>query len=433
MTGLLFTCGLQFSDWSAAYRLFARERVDPDALFDVVRTQALPLLPASEPLCLALDDTLLPKSGSHIHGVSYRRDPLGPKFRTNLIRAQRFLQFSLAVPDPGQPGLARMLPVDFHHAPTPAKPRRNASPEEQAAYRQARKQSNLVQLAVERLHRMAARTAGRSLLLLVDGGYTNRTLFRALSDSVAVIGRIRKDAKLYFPAPALAPGQRGRTRRYGLLAPTPEQLRQDQQVPWCTVRAFAAGRYHDFHVKALDGLLWRSAGYHRPLRLVVIAPLAYRPCRNSRVLYRQPAFLICSDRLLDLPTLIQRYIWRWEIEVNHREEKTLLGVGQAQVRGPASTNAVPAFIAACYAMLLLAALRLARTHHLPDLLPPPKWNRKARLRPSTPQLINLLRSELWARALGQTNFSGFTDSHCAVAKPAQLPGALNSAVLYAVA
>jgi hypothetical protein len=60
------------------------------------------------------------------------------------------------------------------------------------------------------------------------------------------------------------------------------------------------------------------------------------------LLYRQPAFLICSDPQLELTQIVQNYIWRWDIEVNFREEKTLLGVGQAQVRHAASTQAVPA-------------------------------------------------------------------------------------------
>lgn len=433
VTGLLSTCGLQFSDWSAAYRLFARERVHPDALFRVARREAIQLLPPADPrVCLALDDTLLHKTGTHIHGVAYRRDPLGPKFQTNLVRAQRFIQFSLAVPDLEHPGLARMVPIDFHHAPTPAKPRRNATAEEHAAYSLARKQTNLVSVAVSRLAQISADMPDRSLLLLIDGGYTNRTMLRGLPANVEAVGRIRKDAQLYWPAPAVR-SPRGRTRRYGELAPTPEQLQKDDRIPWQTVRVFAAGRDHDFRVKTLDGLLWRSAGYTRLLRLVVIAPLAYRPCKNSRVLYRQPAFLISTDRSLDLATLVQRYVWRWEIEVNHREEKSLLGVGQAQVRGPISTDTVPAFIAACYAMLLLAALRLARSHRLPDLLPPPRWRRKSRLRPSTQQLINLLRSELWARALGLPNFSGFANIESDAPTTLQSPRALTSAVLYAVA
>jgi len=39
--------------------------------------------------------------------------------------------------------------------------------------------------------------------------------------------------------------------------------------------------------------------------------------------------LICTDPDLALEDLLQQYIWRWDIEVNHRDEKTILGVGQA--------------------------------------------------------------------------------------------------------
>jgi len=42
------------------------------------------------PLVVALDDTLVRKSGPHIFGVGYKRDPLGPAFQTNLVRGQRF-------------------------------------------------------------------------------------------------------------------------------------------------------------------------------------------------------------------------------------------------------------------------------------------------------------------------------------------------------
>lgn len=432
MTGVLSTCGLQFSDWSAAYRLFSRQRLRPDNLFAVVGRNACELIPPDQPLTLALDDTLLPKTGTHIPGVAYRRDPLGPKFQTNLIRAQRFVQFSLAVPDPQRPGACRGVPIDFHHAPTPAKPRPNATADQWVAYREARRKGNLVQQALDRLRQIVSST-GRPVRLLVDGGYTNHTLFRGLPEGVHVIGRIRKDAKLYFPAPPPRAGQPGRTRRYGDLAPTPEQLQRDAAVPWQSVRVFAAGRHHDFRVKTIDGLLWRSAGYQHRLRLVVIAPLAYRPTQKSRLLYRQPAFLICTDPSLDLATLIQHYVWRWEIEVNHREEKTVLGVGQAQVRQPDSASAVPAFIVACYSMLLLAALRLARDHNLPDLLPPPKWGHHSPPRPSTQQLINLLRSELWGRALGLSNFFGFAHQPTSPATSPQSPAAVRGAVLYAVA
>ena len=78
----------------------------------------------NKPLVLAMDDSLLRKTGTRIHGVSYRREPLGPAFQVNFVRGQRFVQLSAALPQ-GAAGAARMVPIDFVHAPTPLKPSYN--------------------------------------------------------------------------------------------------------------------------------------------------------------------------------------------------------------------------------------------------------------------------------------------------------------------
>ena len=75
--------------------------------------------------------------------------------------------------------------------------------------------------------------------------------------------------------------------------------------------------------------MWRTAGVAQVLQLIVIAPLAYRLRKGSRLLYRDPGFLICTDPDLHPRDIIEAYFQRWDIEVNFREEKTLLGVGQA--------------------------------------------------------------------------------------------------------
>jgi hypothetical protein len=129
ITGMISTCGQQFSDWSATYRLFERERIDIKQLFDVSRQCVTEILPAERPFVALMDDTLLKKSGRRIPGTSYRRDPLGPKFQTNLIWAQRFLQISAAVPDDasGLPSRARAIPIELVHCPTPRKPSKKAT------------------------------------------------------------------------------------------------------------------------------------------------------------------------------------------------------------------------------------------------------------------------------------------------------------------
>src|SRR5262249_29276455 len=268
--------------------------------------------------------------------------------------------------------------------------------------------------------------AGRRTILLSDARFTTHRFMSGLPSDATLIGRIRKDAKLFYP-PTEQPAV-GRRRCYGEPAPTPEQIRQDETRAWQQIRVHAAGADHVCRVKVVDPLLWQPAGAHRFLRLVVIAPLAYRPRKGSRIRYRDPAFLICTDPTLPVEQIVQYYFWRWDIEVNFRDEKTLLGVGQAQVHHANSCQSVPAFQVAAYSMLLLAAGRI----HDSDLLPLPKW--RARLKPervSTQRLLQSLRFEVWGRGLGVGNFTGFSCNSTPAENPEKLLGSLPSAVLYA--
>ena len=248
---------------------------------------------------------------------------------------------------------------------------------------------------------MKSTFAGRSVILLSDARFTTQRFLKGLPKDLILVGRLRKDAKLfYLPEQQQANGRR---RCYGTPAPTSEQIRKDESHPWLEIRAPAAGADHTCRIKVVDQLRWRPAGGERILRLVVIAPLAYRPRKGSRLRYRDPAFLICTDPALPPEQIVQHYFRRWDIEVNFRDQKTLLGVGQAQVHNPNSCQSVPALQVASYALLLLAA-----THLQPaEFLPPPKWRaRHCPERVSTQRLLRHLRAELWGRGLGLTTFSG---------------------------
>jgi hypothetical protein len=404
VTGLLSTCGRQFGDWSADYRLYSQSRVDPAALFGVVRRGVQAQLPANAPLVVAMDDSLLRKRGRKIAGTAWRRDPLSPRFALNWVWGQRVLQLSAALPL-DQTGRARLLPIDFVQAPTATRPRKNASSEAWPAYRRQQKELNLNVQALRRVavlrRQIEAEAPERRLWLTIDGRFTNRTLLRGLPADVTAIGRIRADAKLHRRPTATARSpQGGRPRYYGLRLPTPEQIRQDESVPWQTVRAYAAGRTHDFRLKTAGPLRWRAAGGTRDLRLIVIAPLAYRLTQAGKLLYRRPAYLICTDPSLPLEQVLQAYLWRWEIEVNLRDEKTVLGVGQAQVRQLHAVQNVPATAVAAYALLLLAAARAYGPAGQPDQLPLPAWRRRQPpTRATTVRLINQLRCELWGHAI----------------------------------
>jgi hypothetical protein len=434
VTGLLTTCGAQFRDWTASYRLFSHDRLPAPTLFSVARRAVLETLPPAAPVCAFLDDTLLRRAGLHTPGVGWRRDPLGPRFQTNFVRAQRFLQTSLALPTAD--GGGRLIPVAFRHAPTPAKPGQQAPPAEQKVYRAQVRAARLSQRAAEQIQELRAAldadpaSASRRLLVAFDGGYTNRTVLKHLPHHTTAIGRLRQDAHLLFCPPPDAHQPRGRRRRYGLPAPTPEQVRTDDAL-WETLSLPHHGATLQLRYKHRTGLMWRAAGAHQVLQLIVIAPVAYRLRQGSKLLYRRPAFLLCTDPHLDPRVVIETYIQRWDIEVNFRDQKTLLGVGQAQIRHPQSVEAAPALSVAAYALLLLATER-AFAHSRQPLLPRPKWRPAAPpARLSTQQAIRQLRAEVWGRGLGLDNFSGFATTPAPNTKPEKFILPLASAVCYA--
>jgi hypothetical protein len=265
---------------------------------------------------------------------------------------------------------------------------------------------------------------------VVDGRFTNGTVFKQLPPRTVLIGRIRKDTKLYYLPRSDDQPPLGRRRLYGKRAPTPEALRQDSSREWELLKVWAAGKEHCFKIKTLAPLLWRPATANHKLRLIVIAPLAYRPRKGSRLLYRQPAYLICSDTDISVQQALQAYVWRWDIEVNFRDEKSLLGVGQAQVRNEASVEKVPQLLVIAYAILLLAAHRAFATVPLAQIIPPPKWRpQRKSSRHSTQELINQLRGELWGKALGVDNSYDFLNAMNTNTKPQKIEPLLTAAVL----
>jgi len=435
VTGLLTTSGSQFQDWSSAYWLFSQDRLPMPDIFSVVRRGVADQLPPDAPFRAVLDDSLLRRSGLRTPGVAWRRDPLGPRFQTNFVRGQRFLQVSAAMP--GKDGNFRLAPIAFVHTPTPQKPKRNASAETVAQYRLDARDSRLCLRATQQMIRLRESLdqdpggKDRPLILAFDGGYTNSTVLRSIPPHTICIGRIRKDAHLYFtPDPSLMKA-RGRRLRYGASAPTPDQFRTDESEPWQTMAFTHSGVAHQLRYKLRRNMMWRTAGVGQTLQLLIIAPLAYRPRKGSKLLYRHPACLICTDPELDARQIIEAYFQRWDIEVNFRDEKTLLGVGQAQVRSEASVESAPALTVAAYGMLLVSAQR-AFGNSDEGMLPQPKWAASSKgPRISTQQLIHQLRAEVWGRGLGFDSFSGFESILPADSKPEKCSFPLASPVFYA--
>jgi len=117
--------------------------------------------------------------------------------------------------------------------------------------------------------------------------------------------------------------------------------------------------------------------------------------------------------------------------VNFRDQKTLLGVGQAQVRTKTSVESAPALTVAAYGMLLVAG-QLAFGNAKAGLLPQPKWAASSTgARTSTQQVLHQLRAEVWGHCPGIDSFSGFASNLPTDSKPGKCSFPLASAVCYA--
>lgn len=380
-------------DWSADYRLFSRSGWKAETLFDPVIEHYLAHY-RDGPIAVALDDTKLRKTGRKIESVSWQRDPMSPPFRVNFMLGLRFLQASLLFPHYREGDFsARGFPIQFQEAPSVKKPGKRASDEQVEQYRQARKTSNLStqtrQLIVQLRVRLDDHNAQqRPLLAVLDGSFCNRTLFKNPPERVVLLARCRKDARLCWPAPN--PGR----RKYDARIFTPEDVRQNEQIEWQIARIHFGGEWRSIRYKELNGILWKRGAGTRSLRLIVVAPQPYKPSPHARTYYRQPGYLLCTDNTLEASQLIQPYFDRWQIEVNHRDEKSILGVGQAQVRSSQSVPRHPAFAVASYSLLLLAAWLEFGPGRSEQFVRPPKW-RKNTNRPSLLDLITLLRQEAY--------------------------------------
>lgn len=427
ITGILSACGRQHEDWTADYRFYSEERVVPEALFGEVRQYLCKR--DQGPVVVAMDETHIRKQGKKIFGVKFTRDPLSPPFHTNLITAQRCLQVSMAMC--GQDGEARMVPVDWLHAPMPKKPGKKGDDQARAEYRQAAKAARIAQLGAQRLSHMRDwmdqhGASHRRLWAVVDGSFTNGPMFKALPHNTTVIGRIRSDAKLHY-LPEEQP-EKGRKRVYGERAPTPEELRKNDQYPWQDIEVFYAGKKRSLRAKRLGPLRWSAAGQHHDLQMVVIAPTPYQNTKDGKTYYRNPAYLICNDPHARIEDVVQYYLWRWDIEVNFRDEKTILGIGQAKVRTQKSVQNATALPVAAYALLLIAHDSCLRKDQNIHHLPAPKWQTKQPRRATTMNLIKNLRHEMWAQSL---HFSDFVYQSPANTKPEKCPIDLKSAILHA--
>lgn len=391
----------------ADYKFYSERNWEPDNLFYSILGESVKYVPGNY-ITVGVDDTRLPKTGKKIPYANWGRDPMSPPFQTNLTWGLRELHFSIILPLYGSkpqttddtqkktsgsnelPTPPRAIPIDWINSPSVKRPGKKASAEQIKEYKKLTKIHNLSILTVEKTRALRDKLdklglKEKILISVGDSSFCNKICMSADIERVIQVARCRKDAKLCFLAPADS------RRFYDVKTFTPASVIKDDKIPWQTSTFFFGGEWRELQFKEVRNVLWRNGTKRKLLRLIVMAPTPY--WKGGKKNYRDPAFLLATDNQVSVEILIQAYIDRWQMEYCHRDAKSVLGVGEAQVRNEKSVVKQPAFHVAVYSAIMLAGVMAYNDLPHPDFGQRPKWRKRPR-RLTLRALVGLLRGYL---------------------------------------
>ncbi len=282
-----------------------------------VAAQLLGLLLRSVPLpdraLVVIDDSPTKRYGPKVEGAAIHRNPTPGPADQKYLYGHIWVTLSLALRHPRWGPLALPLRAMLYvRAQTVA-----ALP----ACRRWRFRTKLV-LAAELVVWAAGllKRAGKTLQVVVDGGYTKRPFLRpVLRAGVVVVGRLRKDAALRNLPPPVKKGQRrrrGRPRRYGKNRISLAK-RAGQRRGWQTVECVL---YNKQTTKTCKTFLATYAPAGGRIRVVLV--------KES---HGWLAFF-ATDTQATARQILETFADRATIEQDFHDIKEVWGAGQQQVR-----------------------------------------------------------------------------------------------------
>lgn len=324
ITGMLSAAGLA-GIWhhSRAHWFFTHARWCADTLGLAVLTLTTQrLVPAGDPLLIAVDDTLFHRTGRKIHATGWHHDGAAKGPRKNKVAwGNNWVIAALVVTLPFTTRPVA-LPVAFTLWTA-------GGPTKQV-------------LACQLLTRIAAACPGRRIHLVADAHYAgadgapgaadgaNRR--RGLPAGVDLTSRLRANAKLHAIATP-TPGKGGRPKRIGAPLGTPQDLAATTTWTTTTVTRYART---DTVELADTRCLWYGAYRSREVRVILVRD----PGSKAKTGY--DLALITTDLTSPATDIVARYAARWSIEVAIEDAKQITGAGQAHNRTPtAVTRTVP--------------------------------------------------------------------------------------------
>jgi hypothetical protein len=391
ITQALLALGLTEGDWSAFYRLFGQKgRIDYEALSGRFFEQTLPHVSPTDPYVAVVDGVQVPRHSHKMPGSSWLRSPTSPPFMVGIHRAQRFLHLAGLVPATEE-GYSRALPLRWEPA-FPEKAVRAEGFEPKKEWEAALEAIAWLRGCLDRAGRRAQR-----LLVVADGAYCVKDLFRALPARVTLLARCAKNRALY----ELPASSAHKNRKYGPRAKRPSEWLEKgkgKRKGWRTREVRVRGRSVRLRHRVEGPYLLRGTPA-RPVYLIVVKGV--NPTAKSRR-RREPSFFLVSAAARGeggwtMPYSAEELLFwawqRWEVEVSHREMKSTFGLGEIQCWGSLSTVMAARWQVWSYGVMVLAGIRAWGLGRGPIRPPGRWWGGSGRWSMGT--LWRGYRSELW--------------------------------------
>lgn len=395
ITDLLRGIGCAGEDWSAWYRLFQQPgRFDEERAGAILVQETMKEVEADGLYVVGVDTTTVARDSQKMEGTSWLKCPRNPAWMPGIHRAQRFLNGSWFTPLVN--GLSRAIPLRFLPAFT----------EKAVTVTHPPQKEHAVGITFVQWVRRQLDGAGRNLqtlLCLADGSYDKPDFWLGLpANTVALVRTAKNRALCCFPAAYMG---RGRRRIYGDPAPAPQAYLQDKNG-WKTLQVTVRGHTRRM-VYRIEGPFLRRTMAAVPLMLICVRGQSWT--RAQRAKRRQPCFYVvnaqCKQGTWQLPLPIETLLawaWqRWELEVVHREVKSILGLGDKQCFHPLAAVTSVQWSAWVYSLLMLVGFRTYSFAPVPRLT---AWQRHPR-RYSLNLLLDQSRLELTTDPLFSPLFS----------------------------
>jgi hypothetical protein len=349
---------------SSFHRLFARAEWCLDELGLAVFGLILPWI-QSDPILLAVDDTLARKRGLKVYGVGMHHDPMISTRKVARVNwGHSWVVLSVIVRFPFCADQYFSLPILFR-----------LYVNKQTVAKKGGRYRTRPELAVEMLYTLCRASENRRFHVVADSTYGGQSVLGNLPDNCDLTSRLDLDARVYQAPPERKAGTNGRPRKRGVQLPSPRQMLSDRAKRGTLD---ISGRRDK--VRMVDGVARVYAVPDRPLRVVAVEPLT----GGRRI---QAFYSTCHEATPE--QVLIWYAMRWSIEVAFQNSKTHLGFEEPQgwTRRAVERTAPTAML-----LYTLIVLWFARCGHRPFCQPNRPWYRTKR-HASFADMLTTLRRE----------------------------------------